>query len=369
MSDEPHLARTPLYDWHGDHGGRLAEFSGWAMPIQYESIVSELLATRNSIGLFDISHMGRLLIDGNDATAFLESLLTRRVADMNPGQVRYSLLCNSHGGILDDVLVYQVEQLDGNLSGYGLVVNAGNRPKIVAWLNEHIGDADVEIDDKTADYAMIAVQGPRAIELLDPITDCELTALRYYHGAMARLIGFRCFVSRTGYTGEDGCEVVCDAADAAEIWEALIERGATPVGLGARDTLRLEAGMPLYGHELSEQIDPLQAGLGFAVNLRDRRFVGSDSIAEFKQTGRESVRIGLQLEGRRAAREEAPVLQGDERVGEVTSGAFSPTFDRAIAMAYVKTTAAAPGTSLAVEVRGKQYAAQVVPLPFYQRGV
>jgi aminomethyltransferase len=372
MPDDASLARTPLYDWHVAQGARMVDFAGWAMPVQYGSIVEEHQATRRAVGLFDISHMGRLIIDGPAARAFLDSVLTRRIDDMTPGQVRYSLMCNDAGGVLDDVLVYQIQLPEGGLSGYGLVVNASNRTKIAAWLEQRRGKFDVRVDDKTTDYAMIAAQGPRAIEALDAITEHELTALRYYHGVMARVAGFRSFVSRTGYTGEDGCEIICDAADAEIIWKKMIERaaefGGGAVGLAARDTLRLEAGMPLYGHELSEETNPIQAGLDFAVNLRNREFAGRDAIVQLQKLDPPMVRVGLQLEGKRPAREGATILMGDDPVGTVTSGTFSPTFERPIAMGYVKPTAAAPGTPLAVDIRGQHHAAQVVPLPFYQRG-
>ena len=372
MNDGPELLRTPLHGWHVAHGGRMVDFAGWSMPVQYHSIVEEHQATRKAVGLFDISHMGRLIIDGKDAGRFLDSLLTRRIDDMTPGQVRYSLACNETGGVLDDVLVYQIQLPEGGLSGYGLVVNASNRAKIVAWLNQRRSRFDVGIDDKTSEYAMIAAQGPRAIEVLDAISDYELTSLRYYHGVMTRVCSFRSFVSRTGYTGEDGCEIICDAADAHVIWTRLMERaeavGGAAVGLAARDTLRLEAGMPLYGHELSEQINPVQAGLSFAVNLRGREFVGREAMIAAQQNEQQPVRVGLQLEGKRPAREGAVILQGDRPVGAVTSGTFSPTFERPIAMGFVKPTAAALGSPLAVDIRGQHHAAQVVPLPFYQRG-
>jgi aminomethyltransferase len=372
MSTVHNLNRTPLYDWHVAHGARMVDFAGWSMPVQYGSIVDEHHATRRAVGLFDISHMGRLIVDGPDAGRFLGSLLTRRIDDMNPGQVRYSLVCNEQGGILDDVLVYQIQLPEGDLSGYGLVVNAGNRSKIVAWLNRQCGSFDANIDDKTSEYAMIAAQGPRAIEALDSLIECELTSVRYYHGAMTRVASFRAFVSRTGYTGEDGCEIICDAADAPIIWSRLMERAESvcggPVGLAARDTLRLEAGMPLYGHELSEQINPVQAGLDFAVNLRGREFIGAEAIARAQKDEQLPVRVGLQLAGKRPAREDAVILQADRPVGAVTSGTFSPTFERPIAMGYVKPTAAAPGTPLAVDIRGQHHAAQVSPLPFYHRG-
>ena len=372
MASTPQLDRTPLYDWHVAHGGRMVDFSGWSMPVQYTSIVEEHQAARSAVGLFDISHMGRLLIDGPDGGAFLDSLLTRSVADMLPSQIRYSLVCNEAGGVLDDVLAYRPVLNPGQPLGYGLVVNAGNRAKIIAWLNNHRGNHDVEIRDITADYAMVAVQGPQAIPLVDNLTPTEFTSLRYYTGEMMSIVGVDCFVSRTGYTGEDGCELICDAAEIEGIWLKLVAAaekiGGSAVGLAARDTLRLEAGMPLYGHELSEEINPVAAGLDFAVNLRDRDFIGKEAILAFRKDSSQPVRIGLQLSDRRVPREGCPILLGEEQVGTVTSGTFSPTFERPIAMGYVKQSATAPGAPIAVDIRGRQHAAKIVPLPFYERG-
>ena len=353
MAATPKLDHTPLYDWHVAHGGRMVDFSGWSMPVQYTSIVEEHQAARSAVGLFDISHMGRLLIDGPDGGVFLDSLLTRSVADMMPSQIRYSLVCNEAGGVLDDVLAYRPVLDPDQPLGYGLVVNAGNRAKIIAWLNNHRGNHDVEIRDMTADYAMVAVQGPQAIPLVDNLTPTEFTSLRYY-------------------TGEDGCELICDADKIEGVWLELIAAaekiGGSAVGLAARDTLRLEAGMALYGHELSEEINPVAAGLDFAVNLRDRDFIGKEAILAFRQDSRQPVLIGLQLSDRRVPREGCPILLGEEKVGAVTSGTFSPTFERPIAMGYVKQSATAPGASIAVDIRGQQHAAKIVPLPFYERG-
>ncbi|TWT33541.1 Glycine cleavage system T protein [Posidoniimonas corsicana] len=378
MSTPDALAKTPLYDWHVANGGRMVDFAGWAMPVQYGSIVDEHHATRNAVGLFDISHMGRLLFSGADAEALLDSISTRRVTDLKPGQIRYSLICNEQGGVLDDVLIYRIELEDGvrsgsgRLSGFGMVVNASNRPKIVEWINGRIGNRAVELEDISAEYAMIAVQGPKAIELLDPLTDHPLTSLRYYTGAETNVDGCGCYISRTGYTGEDGCEIVVHADLAAGLWESLHAKAeevdGSAVGLAARNTLRLEAGMPLYGHELTEEINPIQAGLGFAVTLKDRDFVGRDALTAATQDKGQRVRVGLQLEGRRAPREGYPVLQENEVVGEVTSGTFSPTLNKPIAMAYVKPTAAAPGEPVAVDARGTHLAATVAPPVFYERG-
>ncbi|MCA9229801.1 MAG: glycine cleavage system aminomethyltransferase GcvT [Planctomycetales bacterium] len=371
MSTTEPLLKTPLHDWHVAHGGRMVDFAGWSMPVQYSSIVEEHLATRQAVGLFDISHMGRLLIDGPDSSAFLDSLLTRKIVDMRPHQIRYSLVCNETGGILDDVLAYRAVLGDDDPPGLALVVNASNRAKIVAWLESHAGGHSVEVRDKTIDYAMIALQGPKAIEILDSFTPFELTSMRYYTGQLMEVAGVECFVSRTGYTGEDGGELICDADKIVGIWQQLIDAaervGGRAVGLAARDTLRLEAGMPLYGHELSDQINPVEAGLDFAINLRDREFIGKQAIEAAGKTN-QTVRVGLQLEDRRVPRESCSIWRGEEPVGTVTSGTFSPTFDQPIAMGYVKSTAAAAGTSLDIDIRGKQYPAKVVPLPFYERG-
>ena len=371
MSSSEPLLQTPLHDWHAAHGGRMVDFAGWSMPVQYGSIVEEHQATRQAVGLFDISHMGRLLINGPDAAKFLDSLLTRSVADMRPHQIRYSLVCNSLGGILDDVLAYRAVLGEDNPPGFGLVVNASNRAKIVDWLEGHAAGYSIEILDKTIPYAMIAVQGPKAIEILDSMTSFEITSMRYYTGQLMEMAGVECFVSRTGYTGEDGGELICDADKALGVWEQLYEKatqaGGSAVGLAARDTLRLEAGMPLYGHELSELTSPVEAGLDFAINLRDRQFIGKEAIEGLAKKPH-PVRVGLQLEGRRVPREGCPILQGEDRVGTVTSGTFSPTFEQPIAMGYVKSTSAAVGTSLDIDIRGKKHPAKVVPLPFYERG-
>jgi len=372
MPSSTQLAQTPLHDWHAAHGGRMVDFAGWSMPVQYSSIVEEHQATREAVGLFDISHMGRVLFDGPDVATFLDGLLTRSVADMKPQQIRYSLMCNETGGVLDDVLAYRPILHEQQPAGYGLVINAGNRQKILTWMQSRLGKFSVEISDKTSEYSMIAVQGPKAIELLDPFTSGELTSMRYYTGQLMSVAGVECFVSRTGYTGEDGCELICDADKLVGVWEQLLAAaekvGGKAVGLAARDTLRLEAGMPLYGHELLESINPIEAKLDFAINLRDREFVGSEAIKRFQQDSNQRVRIGLQLEGRRVPREECRLLRGEQDVGVVTSGTFSPTFGHPIAMGYVKPTSAALGTTLDVDIRGQQHAATIVPLPFYQRG-
>ena len=363
-------ARTPLYDWHAAHRGRLVEFAGWSMPVQYESIVAEHEAVRKRVGLFDVSHMGRLKFTGPSALAFLDSLLTRRVADLAAGQVRYSLMTKESGGILDDVLCYRLPCEAGDEHCL-LVVNASNRRKIWDWVSTHLPSSGVEATDLTEQSCLIAVQGPAALKAVQPLTELPLAELKYYHAGPTKVCGQPALVSRTGYTGEDGVEIMAAADATLEIWEAILASGgalgAVPIGLGARDTLRLEAAMPLYGHELSETIDPLTAGLAFAVNLDGRQFPGHDALVRIKQQQPTRRRIGLELAGRRVPREQYPIRSGESSLGEVTSGTFSPTLGRPIAMGYVAVDAAAPGTELQVDIRGQLEPARVVKLPFYRR--
>ncbi|HEV3006254.1 MAG TPA: glycine cleavage system aminomethyltransferase GcvT [Pirellulales bacterium] len=371
------LSQTPLHDWHASHGGRMVEFAGWSMPVLYASIVAEHQATRNAAGLFDISHMGRLRFDGPGAAAFLERLVTRRVSDMRPGRIRYALVTNEAGGILDDVLVYHLTDSAGQ-AYHMLVVNAGNRVKIVEWIAPRLAAAtDVRMTDVTLDWAMISVQGPQSLDLAQPLLDnsqgktTDLAAMKYYTGCETAIAGQGGIVSRTGYTGEDGWELIVGARAAVAVWDELVAAGAVPAGLGCRDTLRLEAAMPLYGHELTETINPYQAGLEFAVDLEGRTFPGCDALARLKNERSQPRRVGLVTSGKRAPREGYAILADDERqtIGQVTSGTFSPTFDQPIAMGYIEPAFAAPGTAVAIDLRGRLEAARVVALPFYRRSV
>jgi glycine cleavage system T protein (aminomethyltransferase) len=365
------LLKTPLHAWHASHGARLVDFAGWHMPVQYGSIVDEHLATRTAATLFDVSHMGRIRFEGPGAEAFLDRLLTRKVVGMGPGKIRYALMCKEDGGILDDVLIYHLHAHGVGLY-YQLVVNASNRQKILAWLAAQKKPTDdVQFADQTQATAMIAVQGPLALRVAEPLVGADLGGLAYYTGCETTICGHGGIVSRTGYTGEDGCELIVPASAAVEVWERLFaegkELGLAAAGLGARDTLRLEAAMPLYGHELSESINPFQAGLAFAVNLQGREFVGKGTIAVRKDDPSQPVRVGLELAGRRVPREHYPVLSAGQTVGEVTSGTFSPTLQKPIAMAYVHSAHAAVGAELAVDIRGTAEPAKVVRLPFYRR--
>ena len=365
------LIKTPLNDWHVANGARMVEFAGYSMPIQYGSIVAEHTATRNDAGLFDISHMGRLRFEGDRAEQLLSHLLTRRISDMQDGMVRYSLICNEEGGILDDVLVSKLESPSGRRY-FLMVVNASNRPKILKWLAPHLADfPDVAMNDVTDATTMISVQGPQSVPIVEKLFADKVPKLKYYRSVVTDQMSKPCIVSRTGYTGEDGFELIVRNEDANRVWENLLlagrDLGVKPVGLGARDTLRLEAAMPLYGHELDESTDPYTAGLGFAVNLKERDFVGSSELAKLAQAPLRK-RVGLTLQGRRPAREGAELVDKDSRVvGKVTSGTFSPTLQCPIAMAYIEPSLAIEQTSIDVNIRGTSASAQIVSMPFYSR--
>jgi aminomethyltransferase len=376
------MNKTPLYDWHAANGGRMVEFAGWLMPVQYASIIQEHRTTRSIAGMADISHMGRLRFEGPGAAVFLAELLTRRVADMVLGQIRYSLVTNDQGGILDDVLVGYYHNEYGQ-PFYVLVVNASNHEKIVRWIDQHLSAEraqrpghEVIFTDVSRLWAMFAIQGPRAVDLLQPFVDVDLHSLKYYRGGQVRLLHPAAqrqggIISRTGYTGEDGFELSMGANIARGIWEALLEAGkplgVVPTGLGARDTLRLEAGMPLYGHELSEEINPFQAGLGFACHLVGYDFPGRDALLKIEKEPLRLTRIGLVLSQRRVARQGCPILADTRRIGEVTSGTFSPTLNIPIAMGYVPPEFADPGRELMIDIRGQLEPARVVALPFFNR--
>lgn len=369
------LLETPLYDWHREHGGRMVEFAGWSMPIQYGSIIEEHHQTRNAIGMFDVSHMGRLYFEGPQVDQFLDRLTTRRIAGVEPGKIRYSLMTNAEGGILDDVLVYHLPHLstsESDSSYHMMVVNASNREKIVAWLKSNQSLApQVKLVDRTEETAMIAVQGPQANWAVAKFAQIDPTILPYYTGTSTTVCGCPAILSRTGYTGEDGCEIIVAANDAEPIWAEIYglakEMGGGAAGLAARDTLRLEAGMPLYGHELSETINPSQADLKFAINLKNRDFIGKEAILAATRDASLPVRVGLELKDRRPAREHSTVLHQGQPVGEVSSGTFSPSLQKSISMAYLKPELAVAGTLLQIDIRGKLHEAKVVKLPFYQR--
>ena len=344
----------------------MVDFAGWEMPVQYSSIVEEHNAVRTAVGLFDISHMGRLQFRGDASQAFLNGVLTNDTAKLKIGDVRYSLICGKDGGILDDVLVYRFPER------WELVVNASNREKIVSWLKHSAGFAAIEFTDCTLTTGMIAMQGPQSLALLKDASDLDLAGMKYYTAMDVQSFGTSVVVSRTGYTGEDGFELVMPVADAEQIWLTLLKHGAkygvVPAGLGCRDTLRLESAMPLYGHELNETVDPLTAGLEFAVKFKKPDYPGKAALELVRSRSLQMARVGLILEGRRIAREESPVHIDGNAVGRVTSGTFSPTLQKVIAMAYVPVASSSLGTVVDVNLRGTLVPATVVALPFYKRG-
>ena len=374
MSDPVPERTSPLHAVHTELGASFTDFAGWQMPVRYTSDLAEHAAVRTAAGIFDISHMAEIRVTGADAVAFLEFALAGKISTVQLMQAKYTLLLNDRGGIVDDLIVYQ------NAPGeYLVVANAGNRAPVVAALTERVsGFPDAQVDDISDGIALIAVQGPNALDILEntdglKVSDDQqpLGDLKYYWSTGARFKDGSVFIGRTGYTGEDGFELYVDTADAVDLWRALAAAGGTrglvPAGLASRDTLRLEAGMPLYGHELGEEVLPVQAGLGRVVHLtKAGDFVGRAAV-EAGPGENAHVLVGLVSEGRRAGRAGYSVVSGDTSVGTVTSGALSPTLGHPIMMAYVDPAHAEPGTELAVDVRGKAIPATVTPLPFYRR--
>ena len=353
------LRRTPLYDEHRAAGARLVPFAGWEMPVQYEGVKAEHEAVRTGAGLFDVSHMGEVVFRGPDAEKAVQRLVTRDVGRLEVGQAGYAAVCYEHGGTVDDVLVYK------NPDDFLVVVNASNREKDVAHFREHTGDLDVEVVDESDEWALLALQGPEAEGILQGFTETDLSGLRYYRYAVGEVDGFYAVISRTGYTGEDGFELYVRPDGAAPLWRRFVEAGAAPAGLGARDTLRLEAGMCLYGNELDEETTPLEAGIGFAVHLgKGEPFVGGDALRREKDEGLRKRLVGFRVEGRGIARHDHPVAVGGEPAGAVTSGTLSPTLGEAIGLALV---APEVEDSFDVVIREKPVPARVVPLPFYKR--
>ena len=354
--------KTPLYDRHVAAGGKIVPFAGWLLPVQYSGVIAEHKAVRSACGLFDVSHMGELVLRGADALANVNRLMTNDFSGMYEGQARYSPMCYEDGGVVDDLIVYKVSD-----TVYFIVVNAANKDKAAAWISDHL-TGDCTIEDWSDKVAQLALQGPRAEEILRTLTS-DIPEKNYSAVLRGTVASFPCMVSRTGYTGEDGFELYCAPADAPALWDALLEAGKpfglVPCGLGARDTLRLEAAMPLYGHELTDDIGPLEAGLDFAVKLNKDDFIGKAGLE-----GRlplTKTRVGLEVTGRGIVREHQDIYIGDRLAGQTTSGTHAPFLGKAIAMAYLSPDDAAEGAQVEVDVRGRRVACKVVPLPFYKR--
>lgn len=354
--------KTPLYDRHVALGGRMVPFAGWLLPVQYSGVIAEHMAVRTKCGLFDVSHMGELILRGKDSLSNVNRLLTNDFSGMSVGRARYSPMCNEKGGVVDDLIVYKMSD-----TCYFIVVNASNKDKDATWISGHLA-GDCTMEDASDRYAQIALQGPKAEIILKKLTD-KLPEKNYTFLSEGNVAGFSAIVSRTGYTGEDGFELYCDSKEAPAVWDALLEagkeEGLVPCGLGARDTLRLEAAMPLYGHELSDDINPYEAVLDMFVKPGKPDFIGKTALETAKPVKRR--RVGLEMTGRGIAREGCLVYGGKTLVGHVSSGTFCPYLSKAVAMALLDVSCQEPGTSVTVDVRGRSVEAKVISLPFYKR--
>lgn len=361
------LKRTPLHATHHGLGARMVEFGGWDMPVQYPGgILEEHRAVREAAGLFDVSHMGEIQIRGPQALAYLQHLVTNDPARMALGDAQYTVMCYPDGGAIDDLIVYRLGDDD-----YLAVVNASNKDKDFDWMRGQVNGFDVQVADRSDDYGLVALQGPRAVAILRPITDVDLDALGYYTARRGEVSGIDALISRTGYTGEDGFEIMVAAGDTPALWDALMAAGANfglrPAGLGARDTLRLEAAMPLYDHELDAATNPIEAGLPRFVSLDKGDFNGREAMVTAKANGPAKRLVGFEMVGRGIPRGGYEVARDGEVIGVVTSGTQSPTLGKAIGMAYVRPDYAAVGTDLDIIIRGQPVAARIVKRPFYKR--
>lgn len=359
--------KTPLYDKHVEYGGKIVEFGGWLLPVQYAGILEEHHVIREKVGLFDVSHMGEVMVEGPDALAFLQKLLTNNVGKTVAGQIQYSPMCYEDGGVVDDLLTYCKAP-----DKYLLVINAANIDKDWAWMIENSKGYNLELNNISAATAELALQGPLAEKTLQKLTAAGLADIGYYRFQDDVVVaGKKTLISRTGYTGEDGFEIYCAAEDAQELWDALMaagkEFGIQPAGLGCRDTLRFEACMPLYGHELSAQISPLEAGLGKFVALDKNDFNGKTALAQQKEQGLLRKLVGFVVTGKGIARAGYPVLSAGRYIGTVTTGSFAPTVGKNLGLALVEAGYAGVGQLLEIEIRNKPVAAEVIKKPFYSR--
>ncbi|MBI2517904.1 MAG: glycine cleavage system aminomethyltransferase GcvT [Opitutae bacterium] len=356
------LKTTPLNAFHRQHGGRMVDFAGWDMPVQYKSILDEHKAVRQRVGLFDVSHMGEADVQGPEALKFLQHLVTNDCSKLFPGRILYTVMCYPHGGVVDDLLVYMRGEGD-----YLLCINAGNIDKDIAWLQEQVKGFNCTVVDRSPEYAQLAIQGPRGAELVQTLTKANLADIKYYHFAHGEVAGIKCLLSRTGYTGEDGFELYCAAADGVKLAEAIVAAGAPfgleLAGLGARDSLRLEAGFPLYGHEITQDINPIAAGLGWVVKLDKGPFIGSEVLKAEKDKGPARKIVFFKTGDRRIVRAGSPVLNvAGTEVGIVVSGTLSPIINEAIGSALVDSAAAKD--QLQVDIRGTKLNLSLVKPPF-----
>jgi aminomethyltransferase len=362
------LKRTPIFDHYKDYGAKTIDFGGWELPVQFSSIKEEHEAVRTKVGLFDVSHMGEITVKGKGSLAYLQKMLTNDISKINIGAAQYTAMCYENGGTIDDLLTYKLAEDD-----YLLVVNASNIEKDYQWLKEHL-EGDVQLENSSDKTAQLALQGPFAERVLAQlVSDASLVDIGPFEFKNeVDIAGKKALISRTGYTGEDGFEIYCDQKDAAELWNALLaagkEFGILPIGLGARDTLRFEAKLALYGQELSPEITPLEAGIGFAVKLnKEADFIGKEALKKQKENGVPRKLVGIEMIDRGIPRHDYPVFVGEEQIGFVTTGTQSPTLNKNIGLALLKAEHAVIGNEIQVEIRGKHLKATVVASPFYKR--
>lgn len=366
MEKECVMKRTPLYEKHIQHGGKIIDFGGWALPVEYSGIIPEHEAVRTRAGMFDVSHMGEILVRGEEAEKFLQMLLTNDISSLKDNQIAYTAICYPHGGIVDDLLIYKLSDLE-----YLLVVNASNTDKAFHWLEENLfGNA--EVLNVSESYGQIALQGPLAESILQKLTETDLKEIGYYYFSQNVDVGnIKTLISRTGYTGEDGFELYFDSGDAEDMWELLLqagkEEGLVPAGLGSRDTLRFEAGLPLYGQELSEDISPLEAGIGFCVKLNKEDFIGKSALLKQKEEGLKRKIVGFEMIDRGIPRNGYHVYAEGKKIGYVTSGGHSPTLKKSIGFALIDTSYSKLNTEIEIQVRKKNLKAKVIRKTFYSR--
>lgn len=360
------LAKTPLYNLGVELKARFTSFGGWDMPVQYSGITKEHEAVRNAAGMFDISHMGKFTLKGKDLISQLQSLVPSDLSRLQPGQAQYSVLLNPEGGIIDDIIFYYQGEDSGIAKGV-LIVNAATSSKDKSWLLQHLDTKTIDFQDISPDKALIAIQGPSAVETLQNFVQEDLTQAKAFGHLEGTVLGKPAFFARTGYTGEDGYEVMLDPEVAIELWRKLYDAGVVPCGLGARDTLRLEAAMALYGQDIDDNTSPLEAGLNWLVHLDTKgEFIGRPVLEKQKSVGVERRLVGLQMQGRNIARHDYPVISTGNTIGKITSGTLSPTLGYPVALAYVPAALSTIGQELEVEIRGKLYPAVVVKKPFYR---
>lgn len=361
------LLRTPLYDASLALNARMTEFSGWEMPVQYSGIKHEHQAVRTDAGMFDISHMGKFRLQGKAAIADLQALVPTDLSSLEPGKAQYTVLLNDQGGIVDDLIIYDQGTNSAGEQQVVIIVNAATTEKDKAWFLKHLDTTQLTFEDLSRDHALIAVQGPQAVAKLQTLVAADLAMVKRYWHTESTLLGHSAFLARTGYTGEDGFEVMVPAAAGSEVWQALLDLQVVPCGLGARDTLRLEAAMALYGQDITDNTTPLEAGLGWLVHLdRTGDFIGRTVLEQQKAMGLKRRLVGLQMEGRNIARHDYPILHEGAVVGMVTSGTLSPTLGYPVALAYVPAELGSVGQVLEVEIRGKACMGTVVKRPFYK---